>query len=817
MKSILFPILMMILVNLDLIAQHSAYYELQLEQGVEKWTLNSNYHSVFEKEKHEQLRIKNWREFQYDNTNISEDLFDNRWSLEQPSPTDTWLLAMDAIDNIIISSGFLIGFYDWIPRFNDFIISTDKGNKWQLIRFESDTLLTGIEIFSSSIWVAGTKLAGKKGFVLKSSDIAKNWTEKLSIDSFMIVYNNFFEENTGVVFSVSETSSPINLKTFSTTDGGENWLSKSSTLNGYSEGLKNIHFSTIDTGWISFRNFNGLYSIQRTIDGGSSWVVQITDTLDELSFIKFYDTNYGWAIGEKVNYPSTNNLILYSTTNGGNNWSKSNFIQGGFYNIYGYDIHIQDSLNLWLAVSSSLNLNIYKSSDGGLTFNELSQIEGIDFQLGKIKFISETEGWFVANLGSVYYTSNGGYTWIKKNKSVTKEDLIAVDFLNNDRGWLASSENSIFMTSDEGVNWNIIYTDTSYRVIKDIDFVSEQKGFLIYHDYLYPTNSWIGSTENEGVNWQLSVYDSTIFSDLTFIDPNNGWVVGGRDENLLIMTTTDAGISWHQQTDINITGPSKINAIDFADQQQGFAVGDLGTILKTTNGGDSWRVAWGNINPNSFWVNYNITGIFLVDPLNCWVSGSGYISGNFITMIANSTDGGASWDTTSFIDSYSSDQIIFKNDLEGYSIGSKNFLTTDGGLSWDILQLPYYINKMYFNNENLGWAVGYGGRIFKYQDASVGIDEFSENLQPVSYLLYQNYPNPFNGYTAINYSIPKSSQVTLKIFNTLGQELETLVGAEKPAGTYEANWNAANLPSGVYFYQLKAADYVQTRKMILLK
>ena len=124
---------------------------------------------------------------------------------------------------------------------------------------------------------------------------------------------------------------------------------------------------------------------------------------------------------------------------------------------------------------------------------------------------------------------------------------------------------------------------------------------------------------------------------------------------------------------------------------------------------------------------------------------------------------------------------------------------------------------MYFNNENLGWAVGYGGRIFKYQDASVGIDEFSENLQPVSYLLYQNYPNPFNGYTAINYSIPKSSQVTLKIFNTLGQELETLVGAEKPAGTYEANWNAANLPSGVYFYQLKAADYVQTRKMILLK
>ena len=93
----------------------------------------------------------------------------------------------------------------------------------------------------------------------------------------------------------------------------------------------------------------------------------------------------------------------------------------------------------------------------------------------------------------------------------------------------------------------------------------------------------------------------------------------------------------------------------------------------------------------------------------------------------------------------------------------------------------------------------------------------TNNLQPKDYLLSQNWPNPFNNSCAIIYSIPKSSQVTLKIFNTLGEELEILVNEEKPAGNYELNWNAANLPSGVYFYRLKAGEFVQTRKMILLK
>jgi sugar lactone lactonase YvrE len=83
--------------------------------------------------------------------------------------------------------------------------------------------------------------------------------------------------------------------------------------------------------------------------------------------------------------------------------------------------------------------------------------------------------------------------------------------------------------------------------------------------------------------------------------------------------------------------------------------------------------------------------------------------------------------------------------------------------------------------------------------------------------LRQNYPNPFNPATIIRYSIPHSSQVQIKVYDILGNEIETLVNEEKSAGTYELTWNAANLSSGVYFYQLKAGSYLQTKKMILLR
>ena len=71
--------------------------------------------------------------------------------------------------------------------------------------------------------------------------------------------------------------------------------------------------------------------------------------------------------------------------------------------------------------------------------------------------------------------------------------------------------------------------------------------------------------------------------------------------------------------------------------------------------------------------------------------------------------------------------------------------------------------------------------------------------------------------TKIKYSIPQSSNVIIKVFDILGNEIETLVNEEKPSGAYEITWYAANLPSGVYFYKINSGSFVETKKMILLK
>jgi len=96
------------------------------------------------------------------------------------------------------------------------------------------------------------------------------------------------------------------------------------------------------------------------------------------------------------------------------------------------------------------------------------------------------------------------------------------------------------------------------------------------------------------------------------------------------------------------------------------------------------------------------------------------------------------------------------------------------------------------------------------------IDEQSSS-RPVLFSLNQNYPNPFNPSTKIKYSIPESGFVKLSVYNLVGEELTVLVNKEVSAGIYEVIFNAANLPSGTYFYRLQTSNSVQTKKMVLLK
>jgi len=100
---------------------------------------------------------------------------------------------------------------------------------------------------------------------------------------------------------------------------------------------------------------------------------------------------------------------------------------------------------------------------------------------------------------------------------------------------------------------------------------------------------------------------------------------------------------------------------------------------------------------------------------------------------------------------------------------------------------------------------------------STTVVETNQATIPTKFALYQNYPNPFNPTTTISFSIPAKQKVTLTIFNTLGQKIITLVDDILPAGKHSVQWQAEDVPSGFYFYQLKSGSYIATKKMILLR
>ena len=336
-----------------------------------------------------------------------------------------------------------------------------------------------------------------------------------------------------------------------------------------------------------------------------------------------------------------------------------------------------------------------------------------------------------------------------------------------------------------------------------------------------------------------------------------------------IYKTTDAGVTWVRQEAFNNaqSGPGYIH---FFDAQNGLVIGDPNLeTYTTTNGGLTWdAVTMPAALPNEYTAGRG-DGILAIGNTVWFSTGA---------RLYKSTDKGYTWmillDEPQYIDW--SGGIAFQDELKGiYSqkqVGLTNHLyrkTADGGDNWEILSDPildqiaatttqhipgtektYFIGgstavtmsgiaasydggntwsmidtvgsyQFFFPSSTVGWNSPYAIRnIYKYvgpRIVSSVEEEQIEDLVPTGYSLSQNYPNPFNPTTTFRYSVPQTSKVVIKVYDILGNEFATLIDEEKSIGTYELTWNAGRLPSGVYFYQLKAGDYVNTKKMLLIK
>jgi hypothetical protein len=295
------------------------------------------------------------------------------------------------------------------------------------------------------------------------------------------------------------------------------------------------------------------------------------------------------------------------------------------------------------------------------------------------------------------------------------------------------------------------------------------------------------------------------------------------NQNVLFNRSTDGGITWLNNEIIASTQPggwlmthSPVIVCDLSNSQYSGNVyicfSDLRTsssdrdiwLIKSTNRGNNWS--------SPVRVNNDSPGHYQYLPWICIDRITGYIwivfydsrnysnSSHYDTYVARSTDGGNTFQNVKVSDANSSTLAYWLGDYIGIA-------------AYNNIVRPVWTTSFGTGTTNLWTAI---------------IDTFTIGIRPISsevpnrFMLYQNYPNPFNPSTNIKYQITKNvksetSNVKLIIFDILGKEVTTLVNEKQSPGTYEVNWDGTNYPSGVYFYTLTAGDFVETKKMLMIK
>lgn len=336
---------------------------------------------------------------------------------------------------------------------------------------------------------------------------------------------------------------------------------------------------------------------------------------------------------------------------------------------------------------------------------------------------------------------------------------------------LAVGENGVIIRSvDFGNTWDVILPGTVNR-LNDVDLYGTNA--VVCGD-----NGTIFYSGNGGQNWSTSSYTTTKrLNDVKFISSNTGFIAGELAE---VLKTTDGGMTWVQLN----TGfaNQNLNAIEAIDENNICVVGDAGTIFMSNDGGNTWFGANGLMYEN------NINDVVFFN------ANTGVATGDN-GLILRTEDGGYSWQPSEIApgsETYDFQAVSFYDANIGISVGNegKELYTVDGGITWTI-------------------------------DAPNLIATFTGSKQR-GVSLMQNYPNPFNPSTVINYELPYSANVTVKVYDISGKEVASRVFTGYQAeGNHSVQFNASNLSSGVYFYRLNVVNgtnsITKVNKMILTK
>jgi len=404
--------------------------------------------------------------------------------------------------------------------------------------------------------------------------------------------------------------------------------------------------------------------------------------------------------------------------------------------------------------------------------------------------------------------------WTKQTIPVTKP-IVGIEFTDSLRGWACTNHGTamdrsyVIRTTNGGTNWAVNYDSAQYNFYA-MDVVNDSTVYIVGSS-LVNVNGLLIKTTNRGVTWiNMNIPVGLIIEDVFAPSKDTVYICSSNSFAPGLWFTSNGGVSWQVRT--SGLAATAVTTLFFLNNNTGWCGTTTGRISMTTNSGLNW-VQIGMFT-DYFW------SIHFLNENTGWTS----FAGDKIRFTSN---GGLNWLVQPNPQFSTVTEFKFFNSSTGYS-GTGYitiYKTTDGGNNWGY-QIDSSCVAIYFDNEQKGWSAD--SRIYHTTNGGgpisyVGIISNYHNI-PKSHSLSQNYPNPFNSQTIIRFAINKTSYIKLRVFDILGKE-RTLWESDKHlgAGTHELSFDAKDLSSGVYFYQLIVSDengntrFKDTRKMVLVK
>ena len=570
---------------------------------------------------------------------------------------------------------------------------------------------------------------------------------------------------------------------FKSEDGGQTWINASKGYTGADmRGLAaDINYP------------ENVYSIGRTgpfksTNGGNDW--------DGLS--------YGPATGPMdwfrlIKIPTSSSTLLLSdesqgrilkTTNDGNRWQVVYTHPGGLGsnpdNRHGFKALVYAPSNpdiiyggMRKTVSGGhlepfygASFGIYKSTDCGETWSEKnSGLENSNKAINVIVVHPKDPNIVYAGtlFDGIYKTTNGGDNWFRISDGLGFTDVrsMAIDPEDPEIIYAGSGDGKgIAKSTNGGLNW--LETNSGLKIVCP-SYLSPAGRMTIGYDLTKPKSFFNTYYSSSFIPW-TEIFDIVI-------DPKNHEKIYAADLNTGVCLSENGGNSW-----VLIDDGLSIKTVTC------LAISSNGKVIYAgTSGGGVHRLVLGENNAPKI----TISAPSALDTV--------FISyGDSLIFNISAFD----------IDN---DTLTYGWMLDG--IEDINTIGTNYLLRTEKKQTGYHELTVYVSDNDTTVSVNWEIII----KAATGVGKDNLSAVPSEFQLYQNYPNPFNPITIIKFSIPKPAYITVKVFNILGEEIVTLVSEKMYPGTYTTEWNASQYPSGVYFYRIQAGEFMETRKLLLLK